>query len=62
MSELEAAWAPKLVNPKVVIPMHYDTFPVISADSEEFKSQVNETMKDVRGENLRPGGTIELSF
>jgi L-ascorbate metabolism protein UlaG (beta-lactamase superfamily) len=58
----QAVLSVELVKPKVVIPMHYDTFPVISADPEEFKRQVNETMKDVKVENMKPGETIELSF
>jgi len=28
------------VNPKVAVPMHYNTFPVISADPNEFKKKV----------------------
>ena len=58
----QAVLSVELVKPKVTIPMHYDTFPVISADPEEFRHQVNETMKDVRVENMRPGETLELSF
>jgi len=36
----DAAKAVELVNPKVAIPMHYNTFPVIEADPNEFKSLV----------------------
>lgn len=31
--------AAEFVNPKLVIPMHYDTFPVIKADPNEFKEK-----------------------
>ena len=34
----DAAKAVELVNPKVAIPMHYNTFPVIKAEPNEFKS------------------------
>ncbi|NLY46716.1 MAG: metal-dependent hydrolase [Tissierella sp.] len=35
----DAVIATKFVNPKVAIPMHYDTFPVIKADPNEFKEK-----------------------
>lgn len=35
----DAIKAAELIKPKVVIPMHYNTFPVIQADPEEFKKQ-----------------------
>jgi len=38
MGITDAAKAVELVNPKVAIPMHYSTFPVIKADPDEFKS------------------------
>lgn len=39
----EAAIATKWINPKIVIPMHYNSFPSIKQDPEEFKRKVNET-------------------
>lgn len=36
----DAVKAVELVNPKNVIPMHYNTFPVIKADPDEFKSKI----------------------
>ncbi len=36
----DAVKAVEFVNPKVAIPMHYDTFPVIKADPDEFKKKV----------------------
>jgi L-ascorbate metabolism protein UlaG (beta-lactamase superfamily) len=62
MDEHQAAVATKLVKPKVVIPMHYDTFPVIKADPEDFRNRVNEAMKDVKVEIMKPGEDIELKF
>jgi L-ascorbate metabolism protein UlaG (beta-lactamase superfamily) len=38
MGITDAAKAVELVNPKVAIPMHYSTFPIIKADPDEFKS------------------------
>lgn len=40
MGITDALKAVELVNPKVVIPMHYNTFPVIKADPEEFKTKL----------------------
>ncbi len=36
----DAIMACEFIRPKQVVPMHYNTFPVIEADPEEFKSQV----------------------
>ena len=40
MGIIDAVKAVELVNPKVAVPMHYNTFPVISADPNEFKKKV----------------------
>jgi L-ascorbate metabolism protein UlaG (beta-lactamase superfamily) len=36
----DAVKAVEFVNPKVAIPMHYNTFPIIAADPYEFKKKV----------------------
>ena len=36
----DAVKAVELANPKVAIPMHYNTFPVIAADPDEFRKKV----------------------
>ncbi len=41
----DAVKAVEFVNPGVAIPMHYNTFPVIEADPNEFKSKVEATGK-----------------
>jgi L-ascorbate metabolism protein UlaG (beta-lactamase superfamily) len=40
MGITDAVKAVELTNPKVAIPMHYNTFPVIEADPNEFKKRV----------------------
>jgi L-ascorbate metabolism protein UlaG (beta-lactamase superfamily) len=40
MGITDAAKAVEFVSPKVAIPMHYNTFPVIKADPNEFKKLV----------------------
>ncbi|WZL72858.1 metal-dependent hydrolase [Clostridiaceae bacterium 35-E11] len=36
----DAVRAVEFIKPKIVIPMHYDTFPIIEADPETFKEKV----------------------
>lgn len=40
MGITDAVKAVELANPKIAIPMHYNTFPVIETDPEEFQKQV----------------------
>ncbi len=40
MGITDAVKAVELANPKIAIPMHYNTFPVINSDPEEFKKRV----------------------
>ena len=40
MGITDAVKAVELAAPEVAIPMHYNTFPVIEADPDEFKNQV----------------------
>ncbi len=58
----QGALATRLVKPKVVIPMHYNTFPVIETDPEKFREAVGKTSPDVRVEILKPGSSKELKF
>ncbi len=50
----EAIYATKLIKPKYVIPMHYNTFPVIEADPYEFKKRV-EAETETQVIVLKPG-------
>jgi L-ascorbate metabolism protein UlaG (beta-lactamase superfamily) len=54
MAPKEAAYAVTLLKPKVVIPMHYGTFPVLTGDPEALKQLVGHTADVVA---LRPGET-----
>ena len=58
MGITDAVKAVELVNPGVVIPMHYNTFPVINADPEEFKNKLKE--KGFNGRVLNFGEEINL--
>ncbi len=55
-----AAIAVSYVKPKIVIPMHYNTFPPIEQDPEEFKRHVKEKAPDVRVAILKPGESVEI--
>jgi len=47
MGVTDAVKAVELANPKTAIPIHYNTFPVIQSDPEEFKKRVEATGKKV---------------
>ncbi|MDD2422565.1 MAG: metal-dependent hydrolase [Heliobacteriaceae bacterium] len=55
----DAIFAVKWLHPKTVIPMHYNTWPVIEQDPVAFKKAVNETA-DVDCRILAPGDTFNL--
>jgi L-ascorbate metabolism protein UlaG (beta-lactamase superfamily) len=54
----DAVKAVEFVNPKTVIPMHYNTWPIIAADPKEFKTKVEAAGKNCRV--LEYGEEIEL--
>lgn len=55
----DALEAIRLLEPKRVIPMHYDTFPLIRQDAAAFKARVEAETK-AACTVLAPGETIEL--
>jgi len=54
MGPTDAVRAVKFIEPALVIPCHYDTFPPIKQDAEKFKQQV-ETSTKARCRLLKPG-------
>lgn len=58
MGITDAVKAAELVNPKRAIPMHYNTFPVIEADPNEFKKKIEE--KGIDSQVLEFGEEFEL--
>ena len=46
-----------MIQPEVVIPMHYNTFEVIQQDPEGFREMVGDA---ARVEIMQPGGTYEV--
>ena len=62
MDPVEAAKAVELIRPKVVIPMHYGTFPILYGTPEEFKGLVEEKCLPCKVVVLKPGEKWEFEF
>ncbi|NPB08910.1 MAG: metal-dependent hydrolase [Thermodesulfobacteria bacterium] len=60
MGPREAAKACQLLKPKVVIPMHYGTFPLLTGTPEAFAQHLKEMAPEVELKTLSPGETIKL--
>lgn len=56
MDVADAVKAVELVRPKIAIPMHYNTFPIINADPDEFAKAIRERGFECR--ILKPGASI----
>ncbi|MBD8026233.1 metal-dependent hydrolase [Ureibacillus sp. Re31] len=56
MGPEDAAYAVSLLNPKTVVPIHYNTFPVIQQDPKYFADLVNNSKVQI----LNPGEKVEL--
>ncbi|MBT2582514.1 metal-dependent hydrolase [Planococcus sp. ISL-109] len=56
MGPTDAAYAVELLKPKTVVPIHYNTFPPIKQDPEQFKSQVTGAQVNI----MQPGDSVEL--
>ena len=61
MGPEDALSAVKLIHPKTVIPMHYNTWPLIAQDPEDFKTKV-ESFCSSKVNIMNPGDEIELSL
>jgi L-ascorbate metabolism protein UlaG (beta-lactamase superfamily) len=53
----EAAYACKLLKPKVVIPMHFGTFPLLTGTTDELRKRVKDLGIEVL--EMKPGQTID---
>jgi len=60
MGPREAAEAVKLIKPAVVVPMHYQTFPVLESSAENFIKLVKEKAPKVKVVELKPGDTYQV--
>lgn len=57
MGPEDAARAVEMIQPEVVVPMHYNTFPVIEQNPEGFRQLVGD---QARVEILQPGGVLTV--
>jgi L-ascorbate metabolism protein UlaG (beta-lactamase superfamily) len=57
MGPADAARAVEFIQPRVVIPIHYDTFPLIAQDADAFAAQVGAAAEVVV---LRPGAAWDF--
>ena len=55
----DALHAARFLSPRLVIPMHYDTFPLIQQDAAAWAEKVR-AETGARCEVLKPGGSIEF--
>ena len=62
MDPVEAAKAVELIKPRVAIPMHWGTFPVLYGKPEDFKKLVEEKGLKTQVVILKPGDTYEFNF
>ncbi len=56
----EAAFSCKLIQPKVVIPEHYGTFPVLEQNCDYFKDIINADMPGVQVIDAKPGMPVKI--
>ena len=56
MSPLEATYAAKLLRPKVIVPMHFGTFPVLTGKPADLAARVKDLGIEVA--ELTPGQTV----
>ena len=60
MDLTQAAVAAKWINPKFVIPMHYNSFPSIKQDANQFRYLVKKESPNCDTILLNPSEEIEL--
>jgi L-ascorbate metabolism protein UlaG (beta-lactamase superfamily) len=60
MDCVDCVKATKLIKPKYVIPMHYDTFEMIKADVNEFKRKIEKSVLTTKPVLLKPGESFEF--
>jgi L-ascorbate metabolism protein UlaG (beta-lactamase superfamily) len=58
MGPADALRAVKMIRPKLVIPMHYDTFPVIRQDADAFAAACEAA--GFAAKALRPGESVDI--
>ena len=61
MGVREAAYAASVIQPELVIPMHFNTFPLIEQNGDKFKEEVSkQSGGKVKARIMKVGETIEI--
>lgn len=60
MDPVQAAFSLTLIRPKIAVPIHYGTFPILVQDAGQFVSLAREKAPETRVEVLSPGGEISI--
>jgi L-ascorbate metabolism protein UlaG (beta-lactamase superfamily) len=60
MGPMRAARAVELVKPKVVIPIHFGTFPALTGTPEQLADQMKNLGVKAELRTMKPGETIEI--
>ncbi|MHB1653710.1 MAG: metal-dependent hydrolase [Desulfitobacteriaceae bacterium] len=60
MGPEDAVYAAQLLKPKILLPMHYDTFPLIKQDVNEFINSVHRKALETKGYPLKPGEYLDI--
>ncbi|MFO7942581.1 MAG: metal-dependent hydrolase [Bacillota bacterium] len=60
MDPVQAAYAVSLLEPKIVTPMHYGTFPVLVESADEFVELVLQTSPEVDVRVMKPGRYMDF--
>ncbi len=60
MDPVQAAYAVSLLAPKIVIPMHYGTFPVLVETADEFVELVLQSSPEVEMQGMETGASLDF--
>lgn len=60
MDPLQAAKAVEMIKPRKVIPMHFQSFPILEQNADRFKEEIKKRRIDVELIVLRPGEETSL--
>ncbi|RZN37163.1 MAG: metal-dependent hydrolase [Methanosarcinales archaeon] len=61
MDPIQAAHSLKLIKPKIAIPMHYGTFPILIPTTDEFVTEAHRHAPNVKIVTLNTGETYEYN-
>ena len=61
MDATQAVEAVKMLKPKMVLPIHYGTFPNTAKNADEFAKKIREATPTVKPISVRPGETFKLN-